>query len=90
MIFINGSQPQELAESVLFHPMDNIITNVSSWVITTAIDFQPYQIALSNVLQYALNVRSGLKSVLHTFSNNEHKYAHLARMAKEDISSIIN
>ena len=30
--------------------MDNITTRVSFWVITTAIDFQPYEIALSNVL----------------------------------------
>ena len=70
--------------------MDNITTSVSSWVITTAIDFQSYEIALSNVLRYALNVRSGLRSVLPNFNNNDHRYAYLARMAKEDLSSIIN
>ena len=89
-MFIHGSQPQDLTESVLFNPVDNITTSVSSWVITTAIDFQPYEIALSNVLRYALNVRSGLRSVLHNFNNNDHGYAHLARMAKEDLSSIIH
>ena len=87
---INGSQPQDLKESVLFHPVDNIITSVSSWVITTAIEFQSYEIALSNVLRYALNVGSGLRSVLHNFNNNDLRYAHLARMTKVDLSSIIN
>ena len=56
----------------------------------TATDFQPYEIALSNVLRYALKVRSGLRSVLHNFNKNDHRYAHLARMTKEDLSSIIN
>ena len=46
-MLINGSQPQDLTESVLFHPVDSIITSVSSWVITTAIDFQPYKKACS-------------------------------------------
>ena len=50
LMIINGHQPQDLAGSVLFHPVDSITTSVSSWVITTAIDFQPYDIALSNVL----------------------------------------
>ena len=89
-MLINGSQPQDLAESVLFHPVDNITTHISSWVITTAIDFQPYGIVLNNVLQYALNVRSGLRSVLHNFNNNDHRYAHLTRMIKEDFTSIID
>ena len=75
---------------MLFHPVDNVATIVNSWVITTAIDFQPYEIAHNNILRYALNVRSGLRSVLHTFSNNNHRYAHLARMTKEDLTSILN
>ena len=37
-----------------------------------------------------MNVRSGLRTVLHNFNNNDHRYAHLARMTKEDLSSIIN
>ena len=59
-------------------------------VITTAIDFQPYEIPLSNILRYDLNVRSCLRSVLHNFNKNDHIYAQLARMTKENFSSIIN
>ena len=84
-MLINGSQPQDLTESVLFYPGDNITTSASSWVITTAIDFQAYEITLSNVLRYALNARSGLRSVLHNINNNDLRYAHLARMMKEDL-----
>ena len=87
---INGSQPQDLAESVLFHSVDYITTSVSSWVMITAIDVQPYEIAVNNVLQYALNVRSGLRSFLPNFNINDHRFAHLARMTKEDLTSIIS
>ena len=31
-----------------------------------------------------------MRSVLHNFNNNDHRYAHLARMAKEDLTSLIN
>ena len=50
----------EMAESVLFHPIDNINTNISSWIITTALDFKPYSVLLYNVNEYAKSIKSYL------------------------------
>ena len=36
----------EVTESVLFHPIEQINTSISSWILTTAIDFLPYHTAL--------------------------------------------
>ena len=34
----------EMTESVIFHPIDNINPSISSWIITTALDFEPYSL----------------------------------------------
>ena len=47
----------EVTESVVFHPMDQIYNNTSLWVITTAIDFNPYKDALLGINVYALKVK---------------------------------
>ena len=44
----------EVIESVVFHHMDWIYNSISSWILTTAIDFNPYKDALFGVNQYAL------------------------------------
>ena len=41
----------EVTESVVFHSVDQISNSISSWIITTAIDFSPYRDALLNVNQ---------------------------------------
>ena len=47
----------EMTESVLFHSMDNIHTNFSSWIITTALDFDPYSVMLYIVNEYAKSIK---------------------------------
>ena len=44
----------EVTELVVFHPVDQIYNSISSWILTTAIDFSPYKDALLGVNQYAL------------------------------------
>ena len=46
-----------VTESVVFHPVDWIYNTLSSWIITTAIDFNPYRDALFSVNQYTLKVK---------------------------------
>ena len=48
----------EMTESVIFHPIDNIQTSISSWIITTALDFKPYSVMLYNVDEYAKLIKS--------------------------------
>ena len=52
----------EMTESVLFHPIDNIHSNISSWIITTALDFKPYSVMLYNVNEYAKSIKNYLMS----------------------------
>ena len=41
----------EVTESVVFHPMDWIYNSISLWIITTAIDFNPFKDALFGINQ---------------------------------------
>ena len=47
----------EVIESVVFHPVDEIYNSISSWILSTTIDFNPYEDALFGVNQYALEVK---------------------------------
>ena len=44
----------EVTETVVFYPVDQIYNSISSWILTTAIDFNPYKDVLFGVNQYAL------------------------------------
>ena len=52
----------DVTESIIFHPMDKIHTSISSWIITTAIDYEPYEIMLYNVKEYAKEIKNYLIS----------------------------
>ena len=57
----------EVIESVVFYPMDQIHNSISSWILTTAIDFNPYKDALFDVNQYAVKVKQSLtRSLSHS------------------------
>ena len=45
LLTVTTTSSGEVTESVLFHPIDQIHTGISSWILTTAIDFLPYHIA---------------------------------------------
>ena len=47
----------QVTESVVFDPRDQIYNSISSWILTTAIDFNPYKDVLFGINQYALNVQ---------------------------------
>ena len=42
----------EAMESVVFPSMDQIHNSISSWILTTTIDFDPYKDALFGINQY--------------------------------------
>ena len=46
LLIVKTTSSSEVTESVLFHPIDQIHTSISSWILTTAIDFLPYHTAL--------------------------------------------
>ena len=57
MLAMTLGSRSEVTESVMFHPIDNIHTSISSWIINTALDFEPYSIMLYNVNEYAKSIK---------------------------------
>ena len=58
LLIVTTTSTSEVTESVLFHPIDQIHTTISSWILTTAIDFLPYHFALDRVYHYTHNVKN--------------------------------
>ena len=61
----------EVIESVVFHPMDQIYNSIILWILTTAIDFNPYKDVLFGINQYALKVKQSLTRYSESFHNND-------------------
>ena len=80
----------EVTESVVFHPVDWICNNITSWVITTAIDYNQYRDALFNVNQYALKVKQSLIDYSDTFYNSDPRYVHILNMKINDLDSVLS
>ena len=80
----------EMTESVVSHPVDQLCTSISSWIITTAIDFNPYRNALSNVNKYALTLKQSLVVYSDSFQSSNPRYDHLLNMTIKDLDSVLN
>ncbi len=77
------------SESVIFHPVDKIQASKSSWIMTTAIDFSPYEKAIRSTRNYAYQVKMSLHSFYDIFSNEDPRYIHLLNQTMHDIDSTI-
>ena len=80
----------QVTESVVFHPVDQIYNSSSSWIITTAIDFNPYKDALFGINQYALKVKQSLMSYSESFHSSDPRYSFLLNMTIDDINSVLH
>ena len=69
----------ELTESVIFQPVDHIQTSKSSWIFTTAIDFNPYLRTLNSVFNYGSGVRETLVDFTKTFHKEDPRYMKLLK-----------
>ena len=78
-----------MTESVVFPSVDWIYNSISSWIITTAIDFNPYKDALFGVNQYALKVKQSLISYSESFHSSDPRYSLLLNMTIYDIDSVL-
>ena len=79
----------EMTESVIFHLIDKIHTSISSWIITAALDFEPYHIMLYNVNEYAKSIKSYLMSQIPLLQYKDPRYTHLFNMTLDDINMAI-
>ena len=80
----------KVTESVVFHPVDQIYNSISSWIITTAIDFNPYKDALFSINQYALKVSQSLISYSESFHSSDPRYSLLLNMTTDNINSVLH
>ena len=67
MLAVTLGSRSAVTKSVIFHPIDNIHTSISSWIIPTALDFEPYSVMLYNVNEYAKSIKSYLMSQMPLF-----------------------
>ena len=69
----------KVTESVVFHCMDWIYNSISSWIITTAIDFNPYRDALFSIIGYS-----------NSFHYSDPRYTLILNMRVDDINSVLH
>ena len=75
LLIVTATSSGEVTESVLlFHPIDQIHTSISSWILTTAIDFLPYHMALDRVYHYTYNVKISINKAFRDFQHEDPKY----------------
>ena len=74
-----------MIESVVFQPVDWIHSSISSWILTTAINFNPNKDALFGVNQYALKVKQSLTRYSESFQSDDPRYSLLLNMTIDDI-----
>ena len=79
----------EVIELVVFHPMDQIHSSISSWILTTALDFNPYKDALFGINQYALKVKQSFTRYSESFQRYDPRSSLLLNLTMNDINSVL-
>ena len=90
LLTVTSTSSGEVTESVLFHPIDQIHTSISSWILTTAINFLPYHIALDRVYHYTYNVITSINQAFRDFQHETPNYNQLLSMTLSDLSSALD
>ena len=80
----------KVIESVVFHPVDQIYNSISSWILTTAIDFNPDKDALFGINQYTLKVQQSLTKYSESFQSSDLRYSLLLNMTMDVINSVLH
>ena len=85
----------DTSESVIFHPVEELQTSKSSWILSTAIDLEPYSEAITKIRHFATYIRSSLAEFYMRIPNDTRhddgipKYKMLLNMTYDDIQSTI-
>ena len=95
MILVTLASSQELdtkdnVESVIIQPVEQIWTSKSSWIISTAIDYEPYGRALFDIRNYAISVWNNMHEFYKTFKLEDDRYMKLINMTREDLDRPID
>ena len=79
----------KVIESVAFHHVDQIHNSISSCILTTAINFDPYKDALLGMNQYALKVKQSFTRYSESFQSDDLRYSSLLTMTMDGINSVL-
>ena len=90
LLIVTTSSSGEVTESVLFHPIAQIHTSISSWILTMGIDFLPYHIALDRVYHYTYSVKISINQAFRDFQHENPKYNQLLSMTLNYLSSALD
>ena len=77
-----------LTESVIFHPVGQIQTSKSSWIVSSAIDFGPYNTAVTNLKIYSRNILASIGQFQRSMTLDRY-HVHLIRLTLYDVNSSI-
>ena len=79
----------QTTESVVFHPVDQIYNSISSSIITTAVDFSPYQSALLNGNKYTRTVKRTMLEYYSTFKDSDPRYIQIMNLTLADLDAAL-
>ena len=79
----------EVIELVVFYPVDQIHSSISSWILITDINFNPYKDALFGINQYALKVKQSLTRYSESFQGDDPRYSLLLNLTMDDINLVL-
>ena len=77
-----------LTESVIFHPVGQIQTSKSSWIVSSAIDFGPYTTAVTNLKIYSRNILASIDQFQRRIHLDK-MHEHLVRLTLYDVNRSI-
>ena len=70
---------------MIFHPVGQIQTSKSSWIVSSARDFGPYSIAVTNLKIYSRNILASIDHFQKTI-NFDKTHEHLIRLTLYDVN----
>ena len=87
-MLVHHGTTSELKESVIFHKVEQIQTSKSSWILSSAIDLEPFNQAFKQVKIYT---RSIAGSLAHLQSEREfdHHHKHLIELTRQDVNKSV-
>ena len=84
----NLGNAEELKESVIFHKVEQIQTSKCSWIMTSAIDLEPYSQAFNQVKLYTRSIAGSLAHLLSERKFDNH-HRHLIELTRQDVNRSI-
>ena len=87
-MLVHLGSTSDVKESVIFHKVEQIQTSKSSWIISSAIDLEPFTQAFRQVKLYTRSIAGSLAH-LQSERNFDHHHRHLIELTRQDVNQSI-